>query len=76
MNIEQLVNFINNGGNINQIVQQMANANPMINNVLQASKSNPQAIENFVKNICQEKGIDFDKEYNEFKEKLKNTKIF
>lgn len=76
MNIEQLVNFINNGGNINQIVQQMANANPMINNVLQASKNNPQAIENFVKNICQEKGIDFDKEYNEFKEKLKNTKIF
>ena len=76
MNIEQLVNFINNGGNINQIVQQMANANPMINNVLQASKSNPQAIENIIKNICQEKGIDFDKEYNEFKEKLKNTKIF
>lgn len=76
MNIEQLVNFINNGGNINQIVQQMANANPMINNVLQASKNNPQAIENFVKNICQERGINFDKEYNEFKEKLKNTKIF
>lgn len=76
MNIEQLVNFINNGGNINQIVQQMANANPMINNVLQASKSNPQAIENFVKNICQERGIDFDKEYNEFKEQLRNKKIF
>lgn len=76
MNLNQLINFINNGGNINQIIQQMANANPMINNVLQASKNNPQAIENFVKNICQERGINFDKEYNEFKEKLKNTKIF
>ena len=76
MNLQELINFFNNGGNVNQIIQQMANANPMINNLLQSSKNNPQAIENFVKNICQERGINFDKEYNEFKEKLKNTKIF
>lgn len=76
MNMEELINFINNGGSINQIVQQMANTNPMINNLLQMSKNNPQAIENFVKNVCQERGIDFDKEYSNFKDKLKSTKIF
>lgn len=76
MNLNELINFINNGGNINQIVQQMANKYPIVNNLLQMSKNNPQAIENFVKNVCQEKGIDFDKEYNEFKNKIKNTIIF
>lgn len=70
--IQALITFIKNGGDINQIVNQLANNNPMIKKLLQISKGNPQAIETFTRNVCKEKGIDFDKEYNEFINQIKN----
>ena len=43
------------------------NSNPIINNmVMQAEKGNTQEVEQIARNICREKGIDFDKELAPF----------
>lgn len=45
--------------------------NPMAKNVLEMAKNgNYQEIENFAKNVCSGKGVDFDKEYSSFKNML------
>lgn len=47
------------------------NTNPMAQNVLKmAQNGDTKGIENFARNICKEKGIDFDKEFNNFKNNL------
>lgn len=58
--------------------QQMAmnmiknNSNLMMNNLFQmAQKGDNQGIENFARNICKERGLDFDKEYSQFINQLK-----
>lgn len=66
MNIQYLKNFIQSGGNINNIIQQISKTNPMINNLLKTSKEDPKAIETFVKNYCNERGINYEEKYNEF----------
>lgn len=66
MNIQYLKNFIQSGGNINNIIQQISKTNPMINNLLKTSKEDPKATETFVKNYCNERGINYEEKYNEF----------
>jgi hypothetical protein len=68
----KLLQAIRNGANPQQLVMsvlegQMANT-PMGKNLLQLVKENKTAeIEKIARNICEQKGIDFDKEFSSFK---------
>lgn len=70
-----LLQAIRNGANPQQLVMgvlegQMANT-PMGKNLLQLIKENRTSeIEQIARNICAEKGIDFDKEFASFKQSL------
>ena len=41
----------------------LANRNPMLRNLMQMDST---SVENFARNYCKEKGIDFDKEFSMF----------
>lgn len=63
-------------GNMNHknIVMNMLknSSNPICSNLLQmAEKGDTKGIEQFAKNVCKEKGIDFDKQFNEFMSNFK-----
>lgn len=62
MNIQQFIlnNFIRN------------NNNPMISQLVNmAQKGNSQGIENFARNFCKERGMNFDEEFAKFKNNFK-----
>ena len=75
MNISDMNNFMQmaRNGNPQQMVmnmlQQNAQGNPMFANILSlAQNGNTQEIENIVRNMARERGIDFDKEFNSFRQ--------
>lgn len=46
--------------------------NPILNNIIDMAKNgDTQGVENFARNICKQKGLDFDTEFNKFKDTLK-----
>lgn len=48
------------------------NSNPMMQNLMKMAQSgNSQEVENFARNICKEKGIDFDKEFSNFMKQIR-----
>lgn len=48
------------------------NTNPIFNNLMQMmEKGDDKGIEQFARNMCKEKGIDFDKQFNEFMSNFK-----
>lgn len=48
------------------------NNNPIFNNLTQMmEKGDDKGIEQFARNICKEKNIDFDKQFGEFMKKFK-----
>lgn len=48
------------------------NQNPMIGQLVQMARSgNSQQLEIFAKNICKERGMDFDKEFANFMKQIK-----
>lgn len=48
------------------------NNNPIFNNLMQMmEKGDDKGIEQFARNMCKEKGIDFDKQFNEFMSNFK-----
>ena len=52
---------------VEQMMQSMGGNNPMLSNLIQMAKDgNNQNIEQFARNICKSKGIDFDKEFSSF----------
>ena len=64
-------------GNMNpkNIVMNMLknNTNPIFANLIEmANKGDTKGLEQFAKNVCKEKGIDFDKQFNEFMSNFKN----
>lgn len=64
-----LQNFMGKGGNPQQLLQKaMANnSNPMIANLVNlAQTGNKEQIEQFARNYCKERNMDFDKEFNSF----------
>lgn len=75
VNPNQLIQMIKGGQNPQQLLMgilegQMAGT-PMGQNLLQLVKNNqPQGIEQIARNICQERGIDFDKEFSAFRQML------
>ena len=75
MNISDINNFIQMAKNGNpqqmamNMLQQNAQGNPMFANILSlAQNGNTQEIENIVRNMARERGIDFDKEFNSFRQ--------
>lgn len=66
------VNMMKKGNpqqNVMNLLQQRANeGNPLFKNMLNLAQSgNTKEIENIVRNMAQERGLDFDKEFNSFK---------
>lgn len=48
------------------------NTNPLLKNLLEmANKGDTQGVENFARNVFKEKGLDFDKEMNNFMSNFK-----
>lgn len=76
MNMMQLMNMFRNG-NPQEIVANMvketaSQGNPIMQNLSTLIENgNTQEIENVVRNIAKERGIDFDKEFNSFKQMFK-----
>ena len=75
MNPMQLIQMIKNGGNPQQLalsmLEQNADSNPVINNLLNLAKEGKtNEIEDIARNIFKERGKDFDKEFNSFKQSL------
>lgn len=69
MNPMQLLKMAMSKMSPDQIVNTLfsKNNNPMINNLKEmAQNGDSQGVENFARNICKEKGIDFDKEFSKF----------
>lgn len=53
------------------MLQQSGNTNPIFANILAlAQQNNGAGIEQIARNICQERGLDFDKEFKDFKNQL------
>lgn len=76
MNPMDILLKIKNGQNPQQIMisileQGVASRNPIAANLLDLAKSNRTAdIERVARNLCEERGINFDKEFNNFKSNL------
>ena len=73
MNPMQIIQMIKNGSNPQQLIMSFLQQqnNPMANNLLQmAQNGNASGIEQIARNICAQKGLDFDKEFNSFKQQL------
>lgn len=46
--------------------------NPILNNVMtMAQNGDTKGVETFARNICKQRGLDFDTEFNKFKDTLK-----
>lgn len=55
-----------------QMITKMGNNNPMISNLVELANSGKNMnIEQFARNICNSKGIDFDKEFQNFMSSFK-----
>lgn len=75
VNPMELIKMIKSGQNPQQllisILEQQAASTPMGANLLSLAKENKTAeMEKIARNIAKEKGLDFDKEFNAFKEKF------
>ena len=74
MNPFQMIQMLKSGNPqsfVFQMLEQNAQNNPFFANILQLAKSNKTAeIEQIAVNMCKEKGIDFNKEFNSFKSNL------
>lgn len=75
-NLLQFITMIKNNRNPQQFVtnllQERANQNPAFTNLIElVKKEDTKGIEQVVRNIAQERGVDFDKEFNSFKQMFK-----
>lgn len=71
----EAMNFIKNTNNPQQLayslIEQQAGNNPIFANLLSLAKNNKgKEIENIARNLCKERGVDFDKEFNSFRKNL------
>lgn len=75
MNPMQIIQMIKQGQNPQQLIMSMLENNygqtPFGANLLQLAKENKtQEIEQIARNLCQQKGIDFDKAFKDFRNNL------
>ena len=72
--IENLKLLIGKNETPQQITQQLLTntPNPIFNNLINMAQSgDSKGVENFARNICKERGKDFDKEFSEFMSNFK-----
>lgn len=70
---QQIGQFMKSVKNPQQMMIQMLgnNSNPMAKQVLEmAKKGDSKGIEEFARNVCKEKGANFDEEFSNFKNNL------
>ena len=72
---QQAIQMFKNSNNPQQMVmnmlQQQASNNPIGQNLLQLAKNNDgSGIEMIARNLCAQRGLDFDKEFTNFKNQL------
>ena len=73
--MQQFIQVIRSGGNpqqlaINMLQQQVGNT-PMGQNLLKMAQNNDgKGIEKIARNLCAQRGLDFDKEFAAFKQQL------
>ncbi len=75
VNPVDLIRMIKGGTNPQRlmlsVLEQRASGNPVYSNLVQLAKENKTAeIEQFARNLAQSQGIDFDKEFNAFRQNL------
>ena len=75
-NVLQFVSLIKNNPNPQTLVmnelQKRAQENPVLGNIATlVQNGDTQGVETIVRNIAKERGIDFDKEFNSFKQMFK-----
>ena len=74
MNPFQMIQMLKSGNPqsfVFQMLEQNAQNNPFFANILQLAKNNKtNEIEQIAVNMCKEKGIDFNNEFNSFKNNL------
>lgn len=73
MNMMQLIGMMRNGGNPQQLVMNMMQGasanNPMAANVMQmAQKGDAKGIEQFARNVCAGRGVNFDQAFAQFRQ--------
>ena len=73
--IMQFMQMIKSGGNpqmmMMQMLQQKAGNSPMGQNLLKMAQNNDgKGIEQVARNLCAQRGLDFDKEFAAFKQQL------
>lgn len=75
VNPMQLITMIKNGQNPQQLMMQVLetqmNDSPMRDNLLDlARRGDTAGIEKIARNLAQQRGVDFDKEFNAFRQML------
>lgn len=71
MQLMQMLKHGNPQSFVFQMLEQNAQNNPFFANILQLARNNKTTeIEQIAMNMCKEKGIDFNKEFNSFKNNL------
>ena len=54
------------------IINRIGTNNPILNNIMNmAQKGDTQSVETFARNICKQKRLDFDTEFNKFRNNFK-----
>lgn len=70
----QMIKMMMGKGNPKEIVMNMlkSNSNPVCSNLIDMmNKNDEKGIEEFARNICKEKGINFDKDFTDFMNNFK-----
>lgn len=75
MNLFKLLqDFLTKGLSPQQIVMKaldyVGNKFPMLNNLVNMANNNPEQVTQFARNVFNERGLDFDKEFSDFKSKF------
>ena len=64
--------YLSQGFTPKGILERLNVQNPILGNVINmAQKGDTTGVENFARNICKQKGLDFDKEFNKFRNTFK-----
>ena len=70
--VNMLKQYMLQGFTPQNILSKLNISNPILNNVIaMAQNGNTKGVETFARNICKQKGLDFDTEFNKFKSSLK-----
>ena len=66
-----LKRYMTQGFTPQNILDKINISNPILNNVVNMAKNgNSQGVEEFARNICKQRGVDFDAEFAKFKKDL------